>query len=133
MRVAQTGFAAQATYWSAVDLRKAAMSTISEALDTPLRAAHLEGMTALAAEADLLLSGVAVDEYARAMIENEASNLYEASPWAAEKRATEIVRQAPAQAADKGPAEEPGGHGVCLVTIEDFGQSGGGTGCEATQ
>ena len=63
IRFAQMGFAAQATYWSAIDLRKAAMSIICEALDTPLRAAHLEGMTALAAEADLLLSGVAVDEY----------------------------------------------------------------------
>ena len=37
------------------------------------------------------------------MIENEASNLYEASPWAADKRAAEIVRQAPAQAVDKVP------------------------------
>ena len=33
-------------------------------------------------------------------IENEASKLCEASPWAADKRAAEIVRPAPVQTAD---------------------------------
>ena len=37
---------------------------------------------------------VAVDEHARVTIENEASKVYEASPWAADKRAAEIVRPA---------------------------------------
>ena len=36
--VAQTGFAAQATYWSAVDLHKAAMTSMCEALNRPIRA-----------------------------------------------------------------------------------------------
>ena len=38
--VAQMGFAAQATYWSAVDLRKAVMTTVCEALGRPLQGAH---------------------------------------------------------------------------------------------
>ena len=36
-------------------------------------------------------------------IENEASKLDEASPWAADKRAAEIVRPAPVQSADNVP------------------------------
>ena len=36
-------------------------------------------------------------------IENEASKLYEASPWAADKLAAEIVRPAPVQTVDKVP------------------------------
>ena len=44
-----------------------------------------------------------IDEYARVMVENDASKLYEASPWAADKRAAEIVRPAPVQAADSVP------------------------------
>ena len=64
-RFAQTGFAAQATYWSAVDLHKAVTTNICEALDRPLQSAHPEEMTALAAKADLPMAGVAVDEYAR--------------------------------------------------------------------
>ena len=55
------------------------------------RAEHPEEATALAAKADLLVTWVAVDEYARVTIENEASKLYEASSWAADKRAAEIV------------------------------------------
>ena len=50
------------------------------------------------------------------MIENEASKVYEESPWVADKRAAEIVRPAPVQSADK--ARDIG---VCKVTIEDFG------------
>ena len=86
MTVAQIGFAAQATYWSAVDLHKAVMSKICEALDRPLQGGHPEGTTALAAKADLLLAGVAVDQYARVMVENDAGIVYEASPWAANRR-----------------------------------------------
>ena len=57
IRVAQMGFAAQATYWSAVDLHKAFMTTICEALGRPLQGAHPEEVTALAAKADLLTAG----------------------------------------------------------------------------
>ena len=38
-RVAQMGFAAQVTYWSAVDLHKAVMTTFCEALGRPLQGA----------------------------------------------------------------------------------------------
>ena len=80
IRVAQMGFAAQATYWSAVDLHKAVMSSICIALNRPLREAHPEETTALAVKEDLLVAGVAVNEHAGVMIENEASKVYEASP-----------------------------------------------------
>ena len=96
IRVAQMGFSAQATYWSAVDLH-------NEALNRPLREVHLEIAAALIAKTDLLLSAVAVDEHARVAIENEASKLFEASPWAADNRAAEIVRSAPVQTADRVP------------------------------
>ena len=58
IRVAQMGFAAQATYWSAVDLHKAVMTSMCVALDRPQRGAHLEETTALAAKADLLMAGL---------------------------------------------------------------------------
>ena len=58
IRVAQIGFAVQATYWSAVHLHTAVMTTVCEALDRPLQGAHPEEMTALAAEAVLLMPGV---------------------------------------------------------------------------
>ena len=101
--VAQMGFAAQATYWSAVHLHKAVMTSICEALGRPLRGAHPEETTALAAKADLLTAGVAVDDHAKVVVEHEARKLYEASPWAVDKRAAEIVRPAPVQAADGVP------------------------------
>ena len=101
IRVAQVGFAAQATYWSAVDLHKAVMTSTCEALNRPMREMHPQIAAALAAKTDLLLSGVAVDEHAKVTIENEAGKLYEASPWAADKRAAEIVRPAPVQMGDK--------------------------------
>ena len=97
------GFAAQATYWSAVDLQKAVMTNICEALNRPIRGMHPEIAAALAAKTDLLLSGVAVDERAKVTIENEAGKLYEASPWAADTRASEIVRSAPVQMANSVP------------------------------
>ena len=97
------GFAAQATSWSAVDLHKAVMTSICEALDRPIREVHPEVAAALTAKTDLLLSGVNVDEFARVAIENEASELCEASPWAADKRAAEIVRSVPVQSADRVP------------------------------
>ena len=100
IRVAQMGFAAQPTYWSAVDLHKGVMTNICEALNRPIRETHPE---IAAAKTDLLLSGVAVDEHAKVTIENEARKLYEASPWAADKRAAEIVRPAPVQMADRVP------------------------------
>ena len=101
MRVAQMGFAAQATYWSAVDLHKAVMTNICEALNRPIREVHLEETAALAAKADLLMAGVAVDDYSRVMVENEASKVYEASPWAVDRRAAEIVRPALVQTAHR--------------------------------
>ena len=64
---------------------------------------HPEETTALPTKADLLVAGVADDEYARVMVENDASKVYEASPWAAYKRAAEIVRPAPVQASDSVP------------------------------
>ena len=57
IRVAQMGYGAQATYWSAVDLHKAVMSNICDALRRPLREPHPEEATALAAKADLLATG----------------------------------------------------------------------------
>ena len=93
-RVAQMGFAAQATYWSAV------MTNLCEALNRPMLEAHPEVAGALAAKTDLLLSGSLLMR-----IENEAGKLYEASPWAADKRATEIVGPAPVQTADRVPPE----------------------------
>ena len=62
IRVAQIGLAAEATYWSAVDLHKADMTSFCEALDRQLRGAHPEDTTALAAKEDLLVAGVAVDD-----------------------------------------------------------------------
>ena len=47
IRVAQMGYAAQATYWSAVDLHEAVMSNICDALKRPLREPHPEDATAL--------------------------------------------------------------------------------------
>ena len=44
-----------------------------------------------------------MDEHARVTNENEASKVHEASPWAADKRAAEIVRPAPVQTADNVP------------------------------
>ena len=76
------------------------MTTIREALGRPLQGAHLEEVTAVAAKADLLMAGVAFDDYAKVTVEHKASLVYEASPWAADKRAVEIVRPAPVQSAD---------------------------------
>ena len=58
-------------------------------------------MTARAAKAELLMAAVAVYDYAKAMVDHDASLVCEASPWAADKRATEIVRPAHVQAADR--------------------------------
>ena len=102
IRVAQMGFAAQATYWSAVDLHKVVMTNICEALNRPTREVLPEIAAALAAKTDLVSSGVAVDEHARVAIENEASKFYEASPWVADMRA-EIVRPAPVQTENRVP------------------------------
>ena len=79
------------------------MTSICEALDGPLRGAHPEETTALVAKADLLMAGSAVDEYARVMVENDTSKAYEASPWAADKRAAEIVRPALVQTSESVP------------------------------
>ena len=80
IRFAQMGFAAQAMYWSAVNLHKFVMTSTCEALNRPMRESHPEEATALAAKTDLLATGVAVDEHARVTIENEASKVYEGSP-----------------------------------------------------
>ena len=103
IRVAQMGFAAQATYWSTADLHKAVMPSICEAFNRPIREPHLDCANAPAAKVDLLLSGVAVDRHARFTTENEASKVYEASPWAADKRAAETFRQAPVQTDERVP------------------------------
>ena len=103
IRVAQTGFAAQATYWSALDLHRSVMANLCEALNRPMRELHPEVATALAAKTDLLLSGVAVGVCARVAIENEASKLYEAGPWVVDMRAAEFDRPAPVQLTDGVP------------------------------
>ena len=77
------------------------MANLCEALNRPIREPHPEVATALAAKADLLLSGVAVGERARITVEKEASNLYDPSLWAADKRAAEVVRPAPVQSDDR--------------------------------
>ena len=75
--------------------------TICVALNRPLRgAASWRRQQFVAAKADLLLAGVAFDDYAKATAEHEACLVCEASPWAADKRAVEIVRPAPVQSAD---------------------------------
>ena len=103
LRFAQMGFTAQATYWSAVDLRKAVMQRICEASNTPVREPHPDVANALAAKVDLLLSGVAVDEHATVAVENEAIKACEASPWALDKKAVEIIRPAPVQTDERVP------------------------------
>ena len=75
------------------------MTNICQALNRPVREVHPEIAAALAAKTELLVSGVAVDGRARVAVENEASKLCEASPWAADKRAVEIVRRAPVHTA----------------------------------
>ena len=107
------GFAAQTTYWSAVDLHKAVMTNTCAALNRPIREPHPEVAGAVAANLDLLLSGVAVDEHARVTIENEACKLYEASLWAADKRAAEIVLARWCSRLTESHPKKPGaGHGV---------------------
>ena len=76
------------------------MTTICGALGRPLQGANPEEVTTLAAKADLLTAEVAVDDYANVMVEHEASLVYEASPWAVDKRAAEFVRPAPVRSAD---------------------------------
>ena len=61
-------FPAQAEYWSAVFLHKAATTNICEALNRPIRKMHPEIAAALAPKTDFLLSGVAFDEHARVTI-----------------------------------------------------------------
>ena len=62
-----------------------------------------------AAKADLVAMGVAVDKYAKVTIDNmRPSKLYEASLWAADKRAAVIVRPAPVQSADTVPPKSLG-------------------------
>ena len=132
--VAQLVFAAQATYWSAVDLHKAVMTSICEALNRPIREPHPEVATALAAKTDLLLSGITINEHARATIENEASKVYEASPWAADKRAAEIVRPAPVQTGDRVPPKSLA-RDMAFAKLQSRNSvgCGSGAGCEAAQ
>ena len=133
IRVAQIGFAAQATCWSAVDLLKAVMTGICEALNRPLQPAHPEEKTALAANADLLMAGVAVDVYARIMVEHDASTVYEASPWAADKRVAEIVRPASVQTSESLPPKSLAQDlAFAKLPITDPVCGGGSAGCEAT-
>ena len=103
LRVAQMGFAAQATYWSAVDLHRTVMPRICEALNRPIREPHPDVANAMAAKVDLLLSGVAVDTHATVAIEFEAGKLYDSSPWVVDRRAAEIIRPAPVQTDERVP------------------------------
>ena len=125
------GFAAQATCWSAVDLYKAVMTNMCEALNRLIREMHPEVATDLATKTDLLLSGVAVDEHAKVTIESEASKVYEASPWAADKRAAEIVRPAPVQTADRVPPKSLA-RDVAFAMLQWRILSAAEQGCEAT-
>ena len=72
IRVAQLGFAAQASYWWAVGLHKAIMPNICGALHRPHLERHPEETFALAAKADLLTVGVAVDDHAMVRFECDA-------------------------------------------------------------
>ena len=103
LRVAQMGFAAQATYWSAVDMHRTVMPRICEALNRPIREPHPDVASAMAAKVDLLLSGVAVDTHATVAIEIEAGKLYDSSPWVVDRRAAEIIRPAPVQTDERVP------------------------------
>ena len=110
------------------------MSSICVALNRPLREPHPEEATALAAKADLVVAGVAVDEHTRAMVENDASKVHELSPWAADNRAAEIVRLAPVQAADNIPPKSLA-QDMAFAKLQSripFG-CGGGAGCEAAR
>ena len=78
--VAQVGFVAQGTYWSAVDLQKAVMMSICQALNRPLREAHPEETTALAAKTDLLKTGVAVDVDVRVTVEKRCQQSVRGKP-----------------------------------------------------
>ena len=95
IRVAQLGFAAQATYWSAVDMHRAIMPNICSALHKPIHA-----------KTDLLTAGVAVDDHVTVQFESEARKAYEKSPWALDRGAAEVIRPALVQAADQVPFEE---------------------------
>ena len=70
--VAQLGFAAQATYWSAVELHMAIMPNMCCALHRQHSERHLEETLALAAKTASLTAGVAVDDHAGVQLECDA-------------------------------------------------------------
>ena len=70
--VAQLGFAAQATYWSAVELHLAIMPNMCCALHRQRSERHLEETHALAAKTALRTAGVAVDDHAGVQLECDA-------------------------------------------------------------
>ena len=108
-RVAQTGFAAQATHWSAVDLHRAVMTTVCEALGRPLQGAHLEEVTTGGSKGGpCSRQGSPLMITPRSWSSTKPAQ-FEASPWAADKRAAEIVRPAPVQSADWVPPKSLAG------------------------
>ena len=96
--VAQLGFAAQATYWSAVELHMAIMPNMCCALHRQHSERHLEETLALAAKTALPTAGVAVDDHAVVQLECDARKVLESSPCAGDKEAAEVIRPAPVQA-----------------------------------
>ena len=82
------------------------MPRICEALNRPIREPHPDVANAMAAKVELLLSGVAVDTHATVAVENEDSQLYDTSPWVADRRAAEIIRPAPVQTDETGPDQK---------------------------
>ena len=86
---------AQAAYWSAIHLHMAVKPRICEGLARPLLREHLEVAVALAVKADLLASGVAIDDHPVVQFEHDARGMYEASPWAHYREAADVIRPAP--------------------------------------
>ena len=101
IRVAQMGFAAQATYWSAVDLHKAVMTNICEALNRPIREMHPEIAAALAAKTDLLVPGSLLMSMPEGRLRMRAENCTR------QARGRRIVRLAPGADGRQGPAKKP--------------------------
>ena len=82
IRVAQLGFAAQATFWSVVDLNLAVMPRTCEALGRPFVGHHPDCE---------LLAVVAVDLKANVQMEHEARTVYDQRPWAQDKAYADAV------------------------------------------
>ena len=129
---AQLGFAAQATYWSAVELHKAIMSNMCSSLHSQHSERHLEETLALAAKTALLTNGVAVDDHAVVQLECDARKVLESSPCAGDKEAAEVIRPAPVQATDHVPPKSVARDmPYAKAAIEDLVCHRGGASCQA--